>query len=574
MAHAGGREVRGERRGRRVRGGRPGSRPPARPRARGARAAARRRSASRSVWRPSRRRPRPASSARASSVPDAPDPAQVRAVPIVVGRRSQPAADLDDVPRARRPGYAGSVAATDDLAAVGEQAQPSRPGRRPAATRRTRRRRPTARVPGQRRRAPVPAGTASEPQRRAAPRRCRSRQPAVAEAWRRDARRRRRPTPSSAGHEREHGRHALRRRRRSRRRTPTATHATRGTPPRDELTARRSRGRRIFSSVADPTTLRVPRSSIDANGCSSRAATIFGDRHRPDPGQRVELLRGRACSGRSGRRPRRRRRCAVAAARRRRLAPDRDVHLVAVVDACREVQLPIGDAPHRRAGRTRRRRRPRRRPATRPAAGTRRARRPRPPTSTTSSRRDRRDSGARSDRRPRPARRRSRPRRRSTGSARDISRNAPAPTTTAITTAADRDPRHRTRARDRVCRRRSRRLRVRATARRTAPRVSSSPAGRGGRVGGRRLALGALPAESTSVTNATRRDLSGAYPCRYSALAPASALRLTDRQRPAGDRGRHHVRYERGTMNVGSDACCLELRSCPDGWAQLEVTRP
>ena len=47
-----------------------------------------------------------------------------------------------------------------------------------------------------------------------------------------------------------------------------------------------------MSNVADPTILRVLRSSTDANALLVAGGEDLRRRDRPDPGQRVELLRG------------------------------------------------------------------------------------------------------------------------------------------------------------------------------------------------------------------------------------------------------------------------------------------
>ena len=119
--------------------------------------------------------------------------------------------------------------------------------------------------------------------------------------------------------------------------TPAAAQPVRGRRGDHGPTVTRSR---IFSSVAGPTTLRVPSSSIEAKGCSSRAAMIFAAVDRADAGQRVERLGGCVVhiDGSAGRASVGVRRPRSAAAS---LAPHGHVDLVPVVDRRGEVEPPV-----------------------------------------------------------------------------------------------------------------------------------------------------------------------------------------------------------------------------------------
>ena len=201
-------------------------------------------------------------------------------------RRSRPATT----------GYAGSVAATDDLAAadvrrrsratcVSVPRRPDRLDRRPATARsspgqgRRRRGRRARRAPGARAStAPTPAATSGDaPVGRV---RCAGTPTPAA------------TTSSPATSTTACPGPAV---------PPTAAaaaHADREPPdPRQRPCAAHGptvTSARIFSSVAGPTTFRVPRSSIDANGCSSRAAMIFAAVAGPMPGSVSSCLGGRS----------------------------------------------------------------------------------------------------------------------------------------------------------------------------------------------------------------------------------------------------------------------------------------
>ena len=140
--------------------------------------------------------------------------------------------------------------------------------------------------------------------------------------------------------EREGHRHSSRRCRRG-------TGDAHGQPSRPRDATRRAHGptatsSRIFSSVAGSDNL--PRDEvIDRRERLLLArGDDLGDRDRADPGQRVELLRG--CPVQVDRPDGLAlRRCAAGRARHGGLASHGDVHLVAIVDGSREVELPIGE---------------------------------------------------------------------------------------------------------------------------------------------------------------------------------------------------------------------------------------
>ena len=189
---------------------------------------------------------------------------------------------------------------------------------------------------------------------------------------------------------------------------------------------------------------------------------------------------------------------------------DRHVDLVAVVQHGRQVQLLVGRGARRRADRTRRRPRPRRRPAIPPAAGTRPARLTAPPTSTTSSPGDGRRpgrpvAGARGLRDgvpPSTSIDRIGARHQQEGRRADDDRDRPPPPMATHGVARGGGSASAGAAS------------AASSARHGAPDGSTGeqlPGGPRRAGGGPSTPLGALPTGSTSATNATRRDLSGAY---------------------------------------------------------------
>ena len=264
---------------------------------------------------------------------------EVVAVRVVVGRWSKAPLDLDEV--ARRDGRERGERRRDgDIALFGVEAQPRNLFSLPRRPDRLHRRRPWTRVVGERRR-----------RRGRRPEKHPDRQGDGASAGRdagsaagRRARRQcvRQREEHQPGDQHPGDRDPVRRRGR------TAGDADRQPAAPRQAAARRAHGptvtrARIFSSVVAPTTLR------DAEVIDRRERLLLasgddlGDRDRADPREGVQLLGRRAVEVDRAARPAAGRRVSCTADRSGGLASDRDVDLVAVVERCGEVELPVGE---------------------------------------------------------------------------------------------------------------------------------------------------------------------------------------------------------------------------------------